>query len=593
MQRLSIEAKLAWLIVVLWAVLLLVGGREVRAQELDFTGTTLEGRHVPLPIMRDTPPHLDWPVSEVPCSESALRGAVQTADDAMTLRLEDGCAEIALTSTLGVSRSNIAIDGNGAVLTYAVSGTPPAGGWSHTALDLRGTGIVVTGFTLSHPLPGFVRAWNSAIEWPNCEDCWIYGNRFERWGNSAIDVKAGARGTIHSNDFSGQDYRMRCVVPITSQGVAPDGRTTVTFPNNSECRTWDDGRWSLEKTVWLPNDGVFLFEILGTSGGITLALHDAEQDRPLTRPVTSTHLSQLNGWGIAKLYCSGTTLDLQATNNSFDRTRVAWITQSGCPQFTAFGNYARCAPDAHCDRFAFTHGGGMRDQPVGMRGGELHLIERNDADSSYVPYAEAAQGLGIGPGWTMINNRGRRQGAKTHALGDGRRGGSIDLERNDQEGNESVGHNIVQNFLVGVNGGPIDSCDGDDNRSCSPGEMPQLVDMLWHSQILESDMSGVLDPNNPTSTHKRIGHLSHSRQGVSEQWGKRTDYVITLAYARELAADPNFRPPWWCDEAVEFRNIPVKYDNRTPLAPMWRKDKLPAQIRLEGGKCTLPQRSTQ
>ncbi|MGB0972913.1 MAG: hypothetical protein ACPGVG_18440, partial [Mycobacterium sp.] len=118
-------------------------------------------------------------------------------------------------------------------------------------------------------------------------------------------------------------------------------------------------------------------------------------------------------------------------------------------------------------------------------------------------------------------------------------------------------------------------------------EPEQLTDMLWGYNLLESmGLDRVLEHDNPTSTYRNIGPYAQNSKGAPWAWSRLNHMVTSIAYNREIELDPDFAPSWWCREAVPFPRVPVTSDDRRGIANLWRRDKLPAQIRFEGGDCT-------
>ncbi len=202
-----------------------------------------------------------------------------------------------------------------------------------------------------------------------------------------------------------------------------------------------------------------------------------------------------------------------------------------------------------------------------------------------MPYATAAQGHGVGPYWTMAYNSGRRrEGPITNTFGDGCGGGTICIEMTDQEGHSSDYPNYFGNFLVGVRGGVLDSCDHNDDRNpdCN-AEMPyQLLGMDWKRNLTLEDVSRAFAVgSNRTSDNRDALTSGPSLHRPVEWYLSHARMPSSFAYDRELERDPFFTPHWWCRESVAFEKGLL--EDRTPGA---RRGKLPAQIRAEGGTCT-------
>jgi len=487
-----------------------------------------------------------------------------------------------------------------------------------TQVERRGGGVLQTNnipthigledLTIEHRYPMAIDAFNSMVEAQGCFECWMSGVKASSWGNSWLDTGAGGQSStsrflVFGSDFEGPLWRMRCNAQVIS--ISNTRPAEVTFADNGECRSWC-GRF--EPGIWFPDDfsepglaGKITScscsdgnaECDSSDGKVTVQVFDAGTDTPIDGssfdPLPGGWASQLNAYGIGGVYFSGPVSSAQLVNSSMKNARVGMIQQQGGYETVAFGNYFVTDATHQQSRCLFTHGGP----------GSGSLWERNDCDMGYVSYAKAAQGHGIGPYHTMLFNRGRERPHKTNVFGDQCPSGGICVERTNQKGYSNDQMNFLGNFLSiihqgGTNpvGRPLDLCDNDGSSGMGPNcsnpgpQVPFLMyGMAWIRNVVWGETLGEDDFDANPTTFKPDAFEGGAVDARPTSWAT-TEWPTTLAYDRQIEADPAWREPaWWCRESGPFHNgMGAPSDDRNGGRPNYSK--LPAQIRLESGLCT-------
>lgn len=485
---------------------------------------------------------------------------------------------------------------NGAFTGHTITHVERVGGGTTTNNMAEYIGL--ENFAIEHSKPAAIDAFQSAIEDNSCMECWISGVKFSTpWGNSWVGNSNGASRILYiSNDFVGPLWRSRCRADVTGLTASANNTAQVTLTVNSSCNNVNaQGQpfWctNLEPGIWFPPD----YPVASLAGKmakcscvdcdtsdnrITIALTDSATNLPISATGLPSNPGgwgmQINNYGIAGFYFSGVAGGSQVINNSFRNARVGFIQQQGGYSTVVAYNYYKTDPGNQCSRSFFIHGGP----------GTATLWEGNDADCGYTTYATAAQGHGVGPYFTMFRNRGRVTSAN-FGMNHQCPNGGICNEMTGQDGFSSDQHNILANFLGGISGGAFGHCDHDDQDSsagcASPYQLynPHLHKNVWHAEDIASDDLETVARNPTIVAPDEAASLNDNVLRAPNVAGWND-----FAWPTSILYDSIGRAPrWWCQESGVFPNIGAPSDDLTGGAQ--NLSKLPAEIRMNGGNCSL------
>ncbi len=464
------------------------------------------------------------------------------------------------------------------------------GGGSRTTNMTENFGI--ENITVHHTKPAAVKGYFAMMEFHGCMECWVSNVTAETgWGNSWGELKNSAsRVLIEDSGFQGPLWRPRCRMDV--EEINPNtSPVQVRFRVNSECREMCTG---LERVMSFPDDfpeprlaGKYAqcscVECDRSDGQVTVALTDTANGNPINgagmNRTPGGWVTQLNTYNIGGFYLTSQSSGIQMVNNWFRNARVGVIQQQGAFSSVLAYNYFKTDPEFHCSRFLFIHGGN----------GTASLWEGNHGDCGYVTTATAEQGLGLGPFFTMLYNRGIPRTDKTYSLGDQCGRADICNEAEEQEGNASDSHNYLGNFLPGYSNllgdHKLGDCRNSNKRGSKPGGCdapyqlyaPHLHKNIWYAEEMEDDIESV--QYNPTIVSPDIA------ADLNDNVDRKPAAWASVRWPTSLLYDTvQQTPSWWCEESGPFPNIGAPVDDNNGGAPI--VSKLPAQLRMEGRTCT-------
>jgi hypothetical protein len=252
-------------------------------------------------------------------------------------------------------------------------------------------------------------------------------------------------------------------------------------------------------------------------------------------------------WNKGAVYYNEYAFDTVFENNSIRNTPSGPLLQGGGGNVVAF-NFMTSVPTVQCERHVFLHGQGVLSS----------LIEGNDVDCM-IEWDSYRDGQGYYN--TMYRNRLRgtpQTGTSYPGYYRGRLGG---------EAQGSFIHRyitVIGNHANEVQGSPFPTGLGIDFSTDST----HYHYRTWVSHNV-ARANIVFDPNAVETTQ----HENHVRTSPPSSWSG-VDFPPSL-YRRDGP------PDWWCEESGPFPNIGAPSDTAGQYS------RLPAQIRLDGGTCTL------
>ncbi len=429
--------------------------------------------------------------------------------------------------------------------------------------------------------------------WQGCFECWATHWSATAWGMSWGDIGASGfsnngRLLIAHSDFEGPLFSSQCSIVVTAISADEPALVTGDGSTGAACDTNFDPitrpAIGFPSDFYEPNLAGKVFEVDCddpnadcTLNSFVLPIYDAQggaavDGSTLNTTVDTAHnvAVQLSNYSAGAFYISAENSETQLVNNSFHNYRVGPLMQANNNEPVLFGNYFTTDNDQHLSRCIFNHGA----TEAGA------VIERNDCDGGITSYATAAQGDGIGPYYTYLFNRGRGRTGSTWSWGDQCPNGGLCVEQGSgQNPYSSDQNNMIGNFwesLVGHAGG-IDSYSGG-----APGRFQNLEfsrNIVWGETLVDD-----FDASNTTTN--KPDHLEGDDvdSAADAGWGS-TVWPTSLAYDRQIEADPAFVPSWWCQESGPFHaGMGAPADDHNGGSPTYSK--LPAQIRFDQETCT-------
>lgn len=378
---------------------------------------------------------------------------------------------------------------------------------------------------------------------------------------------------IQGNDFLDDVWDNNCFAEVLSIGATNPATVTV---YNDQCSFTGDPFVEFSEDVAEPAlAGKTFLKTTVDNGGGTATLTITGLDGTSFVTTAGGIAAQQDTYAMALSYCNGNASNIQWINNAMIGTRMGPLQQTGCAGHVMFGNYIRNGPEIHASRGRFSHGNG------GAPGGHS---EMNDFDLSEVMIASSNPANGEGTNNVWFKNRGRTYGALTWP--DGTATGTPQCafghiwcrtEFPSQGGASNEDWSYFENTFESF----TNVIDDADNAGVSTSNILapyMLKDLAWRRNRCNGcNLDAAFDSQNP-STDKDTNSGDENDESAS----------VPSAWSSEVGQEPtsifyDAKPSWWCNEAMTFGQMGAHYDDYGGTF-----SKLPAQIRYEGGTCTLP-----
>jgi hypothetical protein len=438
-----------------------------------------------------------------------------------------------------------------------------------------------------HEHPYTLDARNPVIRWQLSADGWSIDNKFSPWGGVWQNFTQNTgRILTQGNTFIGPLWRARCVTNVL--GITRSNPVEITLQTGG-C---DDGRWngSFEGVLYLGENvdepalagKFFAYDVEVSPGGGQVVVTLEGVDGSSFHENPGGYASNMNKWNIAASYSSGGSSEIQIIDNVYINPRVGPLLQGGAGSHVIAYNYLVTDDDVQCSRGVFFHGNGS---------GAANLIEGNDMDCAFVPYASSNRSDdGEGIYMTVFQNRWRNTGPGNGLDGHIRdqcpRGTICVPEQTDQEGTSTEFTNIIGNVFYDFAFGNtrFDNMDNDDDQNGL--EEPYFLWKLFFAKNLfysGNDIDDNFDDRTPPDGSGGSGNPTTIKPDVEA--GDENEATSAIeAYSDFTPPTSLFYksvPEFWCAEGGTFPSIGAFYDDMGAMDYA----KLPAQRRYEGLAC--------
>ncbi len=397
--------------------------------------------------------------------------------------------------------------------------------------------------------------------------------------------------SIHSSNFSNGSFKTTCYAEVTGIAITDSNTLTITYDNSAGCtfsNAGGDDSAAFTSDVDEPKlSGKSMVKTPSVLVSTTPARRSFTVDLDTTVGVNECAEGSgdpcegiainLDKYDNAMIYCNDKSSNIQLVNNVFYNSTQSQIVQGGCVQYVSANNYTTKDTTFRAGRGPFFHGNA---------GAPSQLFEGNDSSHSFIPFQSSnrrPRHNGEGVATTFYKNRCREVATVAPASGGYSTSGTcIAPVSTPQMG----GSNEDWTIWLNVGKEMVDGTMDDDRNYNSGSPYPtttaaphNIYRMWWYRNRCTGtgcNQDDNFDAGNTSTVRDNAATDQDEIATVPSGWSGEIGEEPTSLFFTE-------KPEFWCNEALTFGEIGAYYDNFSGTL-----GKLPAQIRYEGGTCTLP-----